>query len=105
MRQLLCLLVITLLVASGVALAVPSGKTLEYVKGSLGMVKFDGTVHKQAGLKCNECHTEGVFPKMKQGTVAISMDEIYAGKQCGVCHNGQRAFEAKGNCERCHIKP
>lgn len=105
MRQLLCLVVISLLVSSGVALAVPSGKTLEYVKSSLGMVKFDGTLHKDAGLKCGECHVDGVFPKMKQGTVTITMDEIYAGKQCGVCHNGQRAFEAKGNCERCHIKP
>ena len=104
MRRLLCLFVVTLLVGSGVALAVPSGKVLEFVKSSMGMVKFDGTVHKEAGLKCNECHNAGVFPKMKQGTVNITMDEIYAGKLCGVCHNGQRAFDAKGNCDRCHIK-
>jgi c(7)-type cytochrome triheme protein len=45
-----------------------------------------------------------MFPKMKQGTVKITMDEIYASKQCGVCHNGGRAFDAKGNCGRCHVK-
>jgi c(7)-type cytochrome triheme protein len=45
-----------------------------------------------------------MFPKMKQGTVTITMEQIYAGQFCGVCHNGQRAFEAKKNCNRCHVK-
>jgi c(7)-type cytochrome triheme protein len=40
---------------------------------------------------------------MKQGTVTITMEQIYAGKLCGVCHNGQRAFDAKSNCNRCHL--
>jgi c(7)-type cytochrome triheme protein len=33
------------------------------------------------------------------------MEEIYAGRLCGVCHNGKRAFSPAGNCNRCHIKP
>jgi c(7)-type cytochrome triheme protein len=45
-----------------------------------------------------------MFPKMKQGTVKITMDEIYAGKLCGACHNGKRSFDAKSNCNRCHVK-
>ncbi|MDX1581818.1 MAG: cytochrome c3 family protein [Alphaproteobacteria bacterium] len=41
---------------------------------------------------------------MKQGETEITMEAIYAGRLCGVCHNGQRAFDAKGNCNRCHVK-
>ena len=104
MRNLLCLIVVALLVSSGIALAVPAGKTILFEKSPIGTVQFDGQIHKDAGVKCNECHNKGMFPKMKQGTVTITMNEIYAGKLCGVCHNGQRAFEAKANCNRCHIK-
>jgi c(7)-type cytochrome triheme protein len=32
------------------------------------------------------------------------MEDIYAGRLCGVCHNGERAFGTAGNCDRCHIK-
>jgi c(7)-type cytochrome triheme protein len=104
MRKVICLIVATLFIGSAAALAVPANKTLEFDKSPMGAVKFDGTVHKNAGLKCKECHNSDMFPKMKQGTVQITMDEIYAGKLCGVCHNGQRAFSAKENCARCHIK-
>ena len=52
---------------------------------------------------CKDCHNDGLFPKMKQGTVKITMEQIYAGKLCGTCHNGKKAFEAKGNCQRCHV--
>ena len=34
----------------------------------------------------------------------VTMNDIYAGKLCGVCHNGERAFDAQGNCTRCHVK-
>ena len=86
------------------AVAVPANKKLEFTKSSMGKVVFDGKVHAGAGMKCNECHNKDAFPKMKQGTVTITMNEIYAGKYCGICHNGQRAFAAKGNCNRCHKK-
>jgi c(7)-type cytochrome triheme protein len=33
------------------------------------------------------------------------MDDIYAGNFCGVCHNGERAFDARSHCTRCHVKP
>ena len=87
----------------GLALAVPPGKTLVFPDGAMGKVIFDGTVHKDAGIKCAECHNPDMFPKMKQGTVKITMAEIYAGKLCGACHNGKRAFAAVGNCSRCHV--
>ncbi|MDH3998805.1 MAG: cytochrome C [Desulfuromonadales bacterium] len=104
MRNMICLVVVSLLVFSGVALAVPASKTLEFKKSPMGTVTFSGKIHKEAGIKCKECHNKDVFPKMKYGTVTITMNDIYASKLCGVCHNGGRAFDAKGNCNRCHVK-
>ncbi len=104
MKKLLILASVMIFCAVSVAVAVPPGKTLEFSKSSMGTVTFSGKIHKEAGIKCSECHNKDVFPKMKQGTVTITMAEIYEGKYCGVCHNGQRAFEAKKNCNRCHVK-
>jgi c(7)-type cytochrome triheme protein len=104
MQKVIYLIVTSLFLSATVAFAVPEGKTLEFDKSPMGVVKFSGTEHKEAGLKCKDCHNPDMFPKMKQGTVKITMDQIYAGKLCGVCHNGTKAFDAKGNCARCHIK-
>jgi len=91
------------------ALAVPSGKEIIFEKGNMGKVTFTGKIHADAGVKCTDCHKAGLFPQMKKGTVEIKMNEIYAGKQCGTCHDGKEhfgkvVFEAKTNCKRCHIK-
>lgn len=88
----------------GIAVAVPPGRTLSFDTSPMGKVTFDGKIHQEAGLKCADCHNEKMFPKMKQGTVKITMEEIYAGRLCGVCHNGQRAFAAQGACNRCHLR-
>jgi c(7)-type cytochrome triheme protein len=97
------LLVLFFVIAS-IAVAVPAKKTMEFNDSPMGVVIFDGTLHKEAGNKCKDCHNDNVFPKMKQGTVKITMNEIYEGKLCGVCHNGKRAFDAKSNCARCHVQ-
>jgi c(7)-type cytochrome triheme protein len=102
---MIILVVVTMFISSGLALAVQGGKVLEFKNSSMGTVKFDGAVHNKAAASCKECHTDGMFPKMKQGTVKITMAEIYAGKLCGTCHNGKKAFEAKANCQRCHVPP
>ena len=102
MYKMMVLLVAVLMVLSGVALAVPSGKTLVFEKSPMGKVTFSGEEHAEAGIKCKECHNADMFPKMKKGTVEISMKKIYAGELCGKCHNGTRAFAAKGNCTKCH---
>lgn len=104
MKKILMLLTVLAFCVVTAAVAVPPGKTLSFSKSPLGAVTFSGQIHKDAGVKCMECHNKDVFPKMKQGTVEIKMADIYAGKYCGVCHNGQRAFEAKANCNRCHVK-
>jgi c(7)-type cytochrome triheme protein len=102
---MIALIVATLFICTGIAMAVPAGKALEFKNSSMGTVKFDGEVHKKAGINCKECHNDSMFPKMKQGTVKITMEQIYAGKLCGTCHNGKKAFEAKANCQRCHTLP
>ena len=104
MQKIVCMMIVTLFLSAGAALAVPANKTLEFNNSPMGTVIFDGTLHKEQGAKCKDCHNKGTFPKMKQGTVEITMDAIYEGKLCGVCHNGKRAFDAKGNCARCHVK-
>ncbi len=102
MKKVVLLIVASLFLVSGAALAVPPGKTLDFTKSPMGKVTFSGKIHADAGVKCMECHNPEMFPKMKQGTVEIKMAKIYAGEQCGVCHNGKRAFEAKKNCKKCH---
>lgn len=96
---LLTIAVIAAFVSS--AMAVPSGKTLEYEGGGTGKVIFDGKVHADKGLKCNDCHTK-IF-QMKKGTAKLNMADLNAGKYCGVCHNGTKSFKTV-NCARCHKK-
>ncbi|HEX8948987.1 MAG TPA: cytochrome c3 family protein [Dissulfurispiraceae bacterium] len=96
------LAVVIAVVFVGSAMAVPPGKTVEWPGGGLGKVVFDGKVHASKGLKCNDCHTK-IFPMKK---TEMKMADINAGKECGACHNGEKAFKANdpANCAKCHKK-
>ncbi len=85
------------------SLAVAPGKKVEYADGSEGKVTFDGKVHADKGLKCSDCHPK-IWP-MKKGP-EMKMADINAGKYCGVCHNGEKAFKSndQANCKKCHKK-
>jgi c(7)-type cytochrome triheme protein len=87
--------------AASQALAVGTGKSVEW-NTSMGKVVFKGDSHAGKGMKCNECHTK-IF-KMKKGAAQMKMADINAGKYCGECHNGKRAFKPAGNCAKCHKK-
>ncbi|MFA5701387.1 MAG: c(7)-type cytochrome triheme domain-containing protein [Desulfuromonas sp.] len=92
-----------ILISAIPALAVPPGQSLTFDKAALGPVQFDGTLHNKAATKgCATCHNPDAFPQMKKGGATITMAKIYAGEQCGACHNGTDAFAAQGNCARCH---
>jgi c(7)-type cytochrome triheme protein len=82
--------------------AVPSGKTVEFKDGSAGKVIFSGTTHAEKGLKCMDCHPK-IFP-MKKTTEELKMSEMNAGKYCGECHNGKKAFATNNpaDCSKCH---
>ncbi len=107
MKRLLVVAIVVVMtfVLSVAAFAVPAGKTVEFAGGSAGKVVFDGKVHADKGLKCADCHQSGLF-KMKKGGDTITMADINAGKFCGACHNGTKAFSAKdaANCAKCHKK-
>jgi c(7)-type cytochrome triheme protein len=49
---------------------------------------------------CKVCHVDLGF-KMEAGAADMKMADIFAGKYCGQCHNGEVAF-APTNCNRCH---
>ncbi|MGE5300868.1 MAG: cytochrome c3 family protein [Acidobacteriota bacterium] len=87
----------------GSALAVPAGKTVEFKDGAMGKVIFDGKVHADKGLKCNDCHTK-IFPMKK--SEKLTMAAMNEGKECGTCHNGEKAFSVKDakDCAKCHKK-
>ncbi len=104
MKKIVLLLCVVTLCAVTAAIAVPANRSLNYDKSALGPVEFSGKIHAEAGYKCGDCHNPNLFPKMKQGSVEITMEKIYAGEQCGFCHNGETAFAAKTSCNRCHVK-
>jgi len=87
----------------GSAFAVPPGKTVDYVGGGAGKVVFDGKIHADKGLKCNDCHTK-IIPMKKGGK--YTMADMDAGKNCGECHNGTKAASSKdaAKCGSCHKK-
>ncbi len=106
MKKLLvvAIVVVVTFVLTVSAFAVPAGKTVEFDGKGAGKVTFEGKVHADKGLKCNDCHP-AVF-KMKKGADAITMKDINDGKFCGTCHNGTKAFSAKdaATCAKCHQK-
>ena len=86
------------------ALAVPSVKTKSW-DSPQGKVTFDGKIHLDKGLKCTDCHVK-IFKMTKEGAAAMKMADINAGKFCGTCHNGTKAFKSQdnANCGKCHKK-
>ncbi|RCK80750.1 MAG: cytochrome c family protein [Candidatus Ozemobacter sibiricus] len=69
--------------------------------GDAGQVKFKHEGHGKAA--CSDCH-EGAAPLFPQvrAKEPYKMADIYAGKYCGACHDGKKAFAAKGDCTKCH---
>ncbi len=72
----------------------------------LKAVLFDHRLHvEEAGLSCEDCHDE-VF-EMEAGSTQenedFTMESLYQGKYCGVCHDGESAFASNTRCATCHI--
>jgi len=95
-----------LVLSIGSASAVPPGKSLEFAGGGAGKVTLDGKLHADKGLKCPECHTKPKLFAMKKGADKMTMADMNAGKFCGACHDGKKAFATKdaANCGKCHKK-
>jgi len=101
---LIPVLVLALAFISSNGFAVSSGKTVEFKDGSAGNVVFSGSVHAEKGLKCADCHPK-IFP-MKKTTEELKMSDMNAGKYCGECHDGKKAFSTNNSadCSKCHKK-
>lgn len=67
------------------------------LKGSMPIVLFPHKRHTE-WLDCSNCHS-GVFA-MQTGGTKLSMFQILAGEQCGICH-GAVSFPLT-ECMRCH---
>ncbi len=105
MKIITSVMVVLIAIAfAGAALAVPPGRTVEFPGGGMGKVVFDGKIHADKGLKCSDCHTK-VFP-MRKTPGEFKMADMKAGKNCGACHNGTKAFSTSdaANCSKCHKK-
>ena len=86
---------------AGGAVAVGTGKKVEFDEKTQGKVVFDGKSHADAGLKCADCHSKPKLFEMKK--VPLTMADMKAGKSCGTCHDGKKSF-AVTECAKCHKK-
>lgn len=68
-------------------------------------VHFSHKVHvDKKGLTCDMCHN-GSFEMealKAQENADFTMESLYQGKYCGVCHNGTMAFASNTRCASCH---
>ncbi|TXG80364.1 MAG: hypothetical protein E6R14_09435 [Thermomicrobiales bacterium] len=64
-------------------------------------VRFPHLSHT-AWLDCSNCHPAPF--EQKAGTARISMESIFRGQWCGMCHD-RVAFITHFACERCHSVP
>lgn len=87
--------------AAGGAMAVGTGKKVEFDEKTNGKVIFDGKAHVDAGSKCADCHSKPKLFEMKK--VPLKMNDMNAGKSCGTCHDGKKAFSIS-ECVKCHKK-
>lgn len=95
--------ILGIMAAASTAFAVVGGGdiTFEVTKG--GNVTFSHDNHVAgAGLNCTDCHDSLYVTKEKHK--AASMSQMQNGKSCGACHNGEKAFDVKANCDNCHKK-
>ncbi len=76
-------------------------KPVTYKQKDAAPVDFSHEFHS-AVFKCTDCHTK--IWHMKKSQKKMTMDAMYEGKFCGVCHNGNDAFSA-ADCDKCHIEP
>ena len=103
MSQRWIVLALVLLAAIPSALHARGMKDKVYLQTEeVGKVEFGHFVHMEAvGRDCPSCHNE-IYHILPNKNPAFTMKEMEAGKACGACHNGKKAFSVKGDCATCH---
>lgn len=96
------MLAIMALASSGPAQAVPPGFTIEFDGNGEGKVTFTGARHTGPGMHCSNCHMELFYVSRSS---QITRADHRRRQACFACHDGERAFASKANCDRCHVEP
>jgi len=111
-RKTIVLLACCLLALPAMAL----GKWIKDVmvfETDMGKVEYSHYKHLEfLGKNCPTCHSpqngkDRLFNIVRDKNPTLTMADMEAGKGCGACHNGQRAFsvaEDAGNCSKCHLE-
>ena len=105
MKRLLAALVILVALAlewPGIAQAVPPGFSVEFDGKGEGKVTFTGAKHTGKDMHCSTCHME-IFHVSR--SAPITRADHKHKQACFVCHDGERAFAPRKNCDRCHAEP
>ncbi len=95
-----------LLFALSSAWAVTGGGDILFTIEGMPSVVFSHEAHvDKAKKRCTECHY--AIYKDRAQHKAVGMSGMRAGKSCGVCHDGKKAFSVafKKDCEKCHKAP
>ncbi len=101
MNKVFAGMIIACLLATPAAWGKVGGGDINFsVKGAGNVVYSHDTHVTRVGLKCTDCHYK-IF-KMAELQHQATMADMQNGSSCGACHNGQRAFTVKMNCNRCH---
>jgi c(7)-type cytochrome triheme protein len=101
MNKVLVSVVVLITVFAAAAWGAVGGGDVKFsLKGASNVVfTHDSHVTKNK-QKCGDCHYK-IFTTTAQ-RVDVTMAEMQKGRSCGTCHNGQRAFDVKNNCNKCH---
>jgi len=94
------------LLALSHAWAVTGGGDIIFDIEGMPSVVFNHDSHVNAAKKkCSECHY-AIYTSHLQRK-AVGMAAMRAGKSCGACHDGKKAFgvATSKHCDRCHKKP
>lgn len=101
MRKISGFVLIALLCMQTAVLAKIGGGDITFKLEKAANVTYSHDTHvTKAGLKCADCHFR-LF-NTKETHSKVSMAEMQKGLSCGACHNGQRTFDVKANCAKCH---
>jgi c(7)-type cytochrome triheme protein len=103
MRGIFRLFFVVALLSGSAAWAVVGGGEITFkVSGAKNAVYSHDSHVGVKKLTCSECHNALFTTRAHH--FKVTMAEMRQGRSCGACHNGERAFDVKGNCDRCHTK-
>ena len=101
-RSIASAAVLLMLGLIGPVQAVPPGVTVEFDGNGEGKVTFAGAKHTGKGMHCSNCHMEVFYVSRN---AQITRADHKRRQACFVCHDGETAFAARKNCDRCHEEP